>query len=334
MPITNPLDALRRLSVGPYRPEVDSSLQDPSVQRYHLGNQLAGDTEDQIINQTKARGYAAASSRPEEAAGYQGNIDAFKQLLGRTNQDLLETGIPQGIDEADDYHKREREAVLGGFTGGQNPQGEGMNPIQQAGAYGRAAELEKIQAPLHAAQATAAGGVQQQQIQSQGLRDVANSKAAQIEASTQAAISASQAGLPLSSFNPSTGAFGIRNPNAGGNINPLLTDLTNRRYRLELSKKNSGTMDTLGRFFGQPPSYGPEEEAYKQAVDNVVMRLPGGPDIKSYAEALAQDPKLKDLPQDQLFALLDQHNTETGDEPLDENTKSVLSNLLYAMRGK
>lgn len=316
------LDALKRLSTQTYRPEIDSSQSDPSVQRYNLQNDLRDDTEDQIINQTKARGYAAASSRPQEAQAYNGNIDAFTKLLGRTNADLEENPLTKQMDEVNDYHKQERNAILGGFTGGLNAKGEGMNPIQQSADYGRQFETAKLNAPIEQQRVQSEGELEKQRVASQGNLEVANSKAAIQEAQLNAAIAS---GRTIKSFTPS-GGFSFETTRPPQQVNAgLLRDITNTRAAM----KQKGAKNS---FLGIPYGESPEHVAYKGALGAAYAQHPGAPELKELAQMISENPNLDGYSTDAVLQKLHQDGSVDISDMTPEE-KDQLDELLFIGRG-
>lgn len=283
--------SLRGLAGSSYSPEFDSSLRDPSVQRYLGFQDRRGELEDQIANQTKARGYALSSSRPEEANAYQGNIDAFKGLLGNINSDIEESPITQGIGEADKYGQAERGAILQGFTGGQQQGQPYLNPIQEQNRYAQASEAAKINAPIEAQKTAGQYNLAQEQEKSRGALAVQQSRGAQAESALNAFLGANQAGVNtnnIRSFNPQTGALTMA-PDAGPG-NGLLTKLTDARNAYEQTKAANSGWWSAG--LGGGTKVEAARQAYMQAAGQVFGRFQASDRVKHFAADILTDPEL------------------------------------------
>lgn len=323
--------SLRGLAGSSYSPGVDSSQQDPTVQRYNLNQQFADENQDRIIANQRAAAASYNMSNPQAAQqnvnAYTGEANALKNLLAINEQDIAESPITAGIKEANDYGQQERQAILAGYQGGSQPGGNYENPIQAASRGAREMETAKINAPVEAQRVAGQYDVEKQRLAGQTALDVANSKAAAQEAALNAAFAT---GKPIRSMNPTSGAFSFeptRNPNQGV-VNPsLLRDITTTRTNL----KNRGGTNSL---FGGMLQWGesPESIAYKSAVAAALSQHPADYELKDLATMIGSHPEFDSNSTQQILQMLsDNGNIDmTG---ITEQDVNQLDQLLNITRG-
>jgi hypothetical protein len=338
------LDQLKRLSQqAPYQPELDSSQQDPNVQRYTLDQQFADEAKDRMLSNQRAAAASAAIPNPVVAqrtgAAYGGEAAAMKNLLSSYQQDIDESPITQGIAEADKYRQGERQAILSGYQGGQSQGQPYQNPIQQQQQAASAMESAKINAPVEAAKAKSAGDLAAQEAQSQGLRDVAKINSDSLASQYAALQNALQGGN-------SAAISGITMPKGGGHVSfqtpaqqaagstvppQLMRDITTTRYNLQKAGPSKGNF--LTDMFGVKMGATPEKVAYDQSVAAGLQSLPNvDQGLKDLATFVGENPDLDALSAEQLM----QHPKVQGAFDLTGATAEELqqlNQLLYIVRG-
>lgn len=328
------LDALRRLSSQAYSPQYDSSQSDPTVQKYNLDTQLADETKDRMIQAQRAQAAYLGSSTPSMAQSYGGEVTALQNMLSGYNQDIQESGIPQGIDEADAYRQKQRDAILSGFPGGMYQGKQYANPLAAQAEAGRQMEQSKIDAPIHAAEVKASGDAEAQRLQNKGLLDVAQEKGSQAAANLAAFLQGQQStggvGQRSWSFNPQTGAVsqGAARPDQGINVQ-LAKQVTAARQAYETAKANQSG---IGSFFGFPDSNVNKAQAvYQQAVGQLFAASGYDPDVQELAAHIYTDPNLNPLSVENALP----HITDEQGNPvsLSPEQKAQVEQLLRYARG-
>lgn len=333
------LDALRRLSSVPYSPEQDSSQTDPTVQLYDIAQQRADETKDRIIANQRAQ---AASTSPLQAQQYGGEAEALKNLLGSYQQDIAESPITQGINEADQYRQKEREAIMGGFQGGMYQGRQYANPIAAQAEAGRQMEQAKIEAPIRQAEAQAAGNLATEQARSKGAMELARLQGEQSQNYLQTLLgggaqpTTDATGQPafdigrLRGFNPKTGGFTLGAEPKDPNINvQLAKQVTLARQAYEKAQADSSWLNSM---FGIPDSNVKKaEDIYNQTVGQLFANSGFDPAVQSVAAHIFSDPKLKDL--DVETAVSHVGDDQGNPVALTPQQKAQVDQLLRATRG-
>lgn len=209
-----------------------------------------------------------------------------------------------------DTEEQQRQAWLGGDA---SPQ-EAARHAEEEARY-------KIDAPVRAQEVSGKYGLQQQEIQSQGQRDVANTQ-------KDAAINTSpyspnfldrMAKLPggmdnIRSLGKSSISF-----NSPTNLNPLLGQVTNMRYAAE---------QAIGRKWSwDGPS--PEERALRQSIENVFLQDHATPpDVKDTVRQVLSDPQYAGMTNEDII-----HSADNDDgSPLTPIQQQKLMEYLSAFR--
>lgn len=156
--------------------------------------------------------------------------------------------------------------------------------------------IEKMRQPVDIASIGAEGGIRQQQIATQGQRDVADKYTNQSgqfnELLNQLTPEQRQqlSGVTLPGRN---GGGSVRFSSGQNNLNPLLNQVTNMRYAAE---------QTIGRKWSwDGPS--PEERALRQSIENVMLQdRMTPPEVKDTVRQVLSDPSLAALSNEQIIA--------------------------------
>ena len=269
------LDILRKLSTQPYKPDIDSSQNDPDVQLYNVNNQRADEYKDRIFANQRA---AAASMDPVQQGQYAGEVGALKGMFGSAQQDIAESPITAQHTQTEDYRARQRAAVEQGFNG--------TDPAQTQAIYGRTQAEAKLNQPTDIANIQAQSDLAKQQEASRGALGVA-----QEQRGGAMDIQKNFADLQKSLFggggNGETpnrvtfpgrsggGGFGFpTNPNGGNPSASLLNIVTRARQEVESAKASEhwyapGTSERVTA----------AQAALDQAIGNVFGSATGSNDL-------------------------------------------------------
>lgn len=332
------LDALRKLAGTSYSPQFDSSQQDPTIQRYNLAQDFADETKDRIIANQRAQAAALSMSDPglaqRTAASYGGEVTALKNLLGTQEQDIEESGVPQGVQAAQDYRDAERNAILAGFPGGMYQGRQYASPQAAQAATARQMEQDKINAPIRSAEAAAQAEIEKQRLASEGAKDVAKIQAesiAQQYANLQAALAGGNADAIKSFTLPKGGgSVSYQSPTGQSGINvQLAKQVTAARQAYEDAKAKQGF---LGHFFGVPDSNIDKAQAtYQQAVGQLFANSGYDQDVQDLATHIFTDPNLNSMNVEQALP----HIVDENDQPVNVSPEQMhqIQQLLQYARG-
>lgn len=288
------LESLRRLRTNPYKPEIDSSISDPTVQTQLLNQQRQRELEGRLA---------------QESGGE--DVGRLRSLLGIVNRDITASPLTAQMGEVQDYESKARAAQLAGFGG--------TNPIEEQARYIRSQEESKLRGPQDVARIQAQGELAKQQEASRGALGVAQEQQKGLAARYGAMQDLLQGGAlagggQLRSLNPSTGAMSFapqRQPSAS-----LLTNVVRARQALEIEKGKgflSRTQDKINR----------AQSVLDQALGQVFGSTPGSNEVKELAAHILSDPELSALPTSQLIS----HPKVQALADIDPNDPSTQSDI-------
>src|SRR5882672_6230699 len=101
------LETLKQLQAKPYKPQIDSTLSDPTVQRMQGFQQMEDELKDRLFSNQRAQ---AASTSPDQASQYGGEVTALKNMLGSTQQDIEESPLTAQRAQVENRTQRIRAA--------------------------------------------------------------------------------------------------------------------------------------------------------------------------------------------------------------------------------
>lgn len=315
------LETLKSLSLKPYKPQVDSTLSDPNVQRYQGFQQMEDELKDRMFANQRAQ---AASTNATQAGQYGGEVVALRNMLGSTEQDIADSPITAQIADTNAQTGRMRAAQEQGFGG--------SNPIQEQALYAKKQAETKLNQPTDIARIQGEADLAKQQEASRGALGVAQEQSKgglDIQrnfADLQRSLSGTGGGSPQSFTLPGrTGGgsmnFGSSTSHIPKPVPPAVTQaITVARRNYEAAKQAEGMF-----------SGGGATQAAKAALDQAVAagiyNYPTNEQAhKQFIQAILNDPQASQLGLDQILQM--KGETDVTPEEHDE-----LQDMLNLFRG-
>lgn len=317
------LETLKSLSLKPYQPQVDSTLSDSNVQRYHGFQQMEDELKDRVFANQRAQ---AASPDAQTAGQYGGEVTALKNMLGSTEQDIADSPITAQIADTNAQTSRMHAAQEQGFGG--------SNPLQEQALYAKKQAETKLNQPTEIARMQGEADLAKQQEASRGALGVAQeqSKGGLDIQRNFADLQRSLSGNPGGQGAPQS--FTLPGRTGGGSMNfgsqtshipkavpPAVTQaITVARRNYEAAKQGEGMFSGGGASTAA-------KAALDQAIAAGIYNYPASdPAHKQFIQAILNDPQASKLGLDQVLQM-------KGETDLTPEEHDELQDMLNLFRG-